>query len=78
MFFSTSPKSLYFFTSLPAVCLLRFPCVKKNDKNQLPPSRPCKIGLGRIRELINQVPVALIGAVSNDLNDIEIDPPKDE
>ena len=66
MYFSTSQKSLYFFTSLPNVCLFRCLCVKKKKKNQLyfqlPPSQPCKIGLGRIQgvgEPINQVTVAL-------------------
>ena len=29
-YLSTSQKSLYFVTSLPTVCLLRFPFVKKN------------------------------------------------
>ena len=64
IYFSTSLKSLYVFTSLSTVCLLGFPCVEIKERNQLyfklPPSRPCKIGLGRIREPINQMTIALI------------------
>ena len=47
--------SFSFFTSLPTVYLLRFPCVKKDEKKSTlfsitSSSQPCKTGLGRVRE----------------------------
>ena len=72
IYFSNSPKIIFFFTSLLTVYLLRFPCVKKRKKinfifNYLP---PCKIGLGRILEPINQVTVALIiSSLDSESND---------
>ena len=59
MYFSTSQKyHLIFLPPSRLFAYLDFRVLKTKLKNQryfqLPPSQPCKIGLGRFREPINQ------------------------
>ena len=77
MYFSTSQKiTLFSYSSLvPTVCLPSFPCVQffLNQPFLITSLLTCKIGLGRIREPINQSTITLLaGTVPREKNIISM------